>query len=62
MQHKQPHKAVIDAYIHKATRMSRDVERMARYGRDWLPDDELLRQLWRAQHALYEFSKQLQQQ
>jgi len=56
-----PHPAVVDAFARKAKRLSQDVEMMARYGREWLPDDNLLTALWTAQRELYQIYRALSQ-
>ena len=47
------------AFAHKSKRLSAEVEKMARYGREWLPDDELLRDFWRAQLILFKLGNKI---
>lgn len=56
-----PHPAVLKAFADKAGRVSEEVEKMARYGREWLGDDVQLQTLWSVAKVMHRLSKQLKE-
>ncbi len=53
------HSAVVRAFTIKAQRISSDIERMARFGREWIPSDDILSDLWLAQKLMFRIASKL---
>jgi hypothetical protein len=55
----KPHPEVVKAFAVKAKRISKDLERMVRFSREWLPCDDIIKDMWSCQRIMFKIAERL---